>query len=182
VSLPPGSYTIQVLDGTGAGGIALAEVYDVSHAAQPAGSARLINLSTRATINVGGNVVIGGFVVTGTESKRLLIRGVGPSLAQFGVTGVSTDPAVVVYNSAGQALASNDDWSAASVGLSAEAPPQGAAALVAAAASSAGAFALEPGSKDAALVITLGPGAYTVHISDKNSGSGAALIELYELP
>lgn len=182
IALPPGSYTIQVADGSGAGGVALAEVYDVGHITQPTDSARLINLSTRATLNVGGNVVIGGFVVTGAQEKRLLVRGVGPSLAQFDVPGVSADPAITIYNSAGIPIASNDDWSAASVGVAADGPAPGAAAAVAAAAASVGAFPLDVGSKDAALVITLPPGAYTVHIGDQAGVSGAALIELYELP
>ena len=94
--------------------------------------------------------------------QRLLLRGVGPGLAKFGLTGALGDPVIKVYNSAGALIASNDDWSGAD--LAALAP-----------------FALDAGSKDAALIYSFSPGAYTLEVSTTGT-AGEALAEIYSAP
>ncbi len=176
-TLSPGSYTMEVLDRSGVGGVALAEVYDAGTAAQSAAT-RLVNLSGRGTTGIGGNAFMGGFIITGNVSKNLLVRGIGPTLANYGVLNPIADPSVSVYDATGRLLASNDNWSnGGSDGLiSANTGALQAAAL------QTGAFALPVGSKDAALTITLPPGAYTVQVGGAAGTTGPALIELYELP
>ena len=168
-TLEPGAYTAHVSDG-GAAGVALAEIYDAS--VNPAGEyQRLINISTRGEVTAGEGALIGGFVVTGNSPKRLLIRGVGPGLAAFGVGGVLADPRLRVYRNA-DLQAENDNWSTVAAEGTASAD----------AAREAGAFALAAGSRDSALIVTLAPGAYTAQITGADgAGTGVALIEVYEL-
>ena len=169
-TLEPGAYTAHVSDG-GAAGVALAEIYDAS--VNPAAEyQRLINISTRGEVTAGEGVLIGGFVVTGNSPKRLLIRGVGPGLAAFGVGGVLADPRLRVYRNA-DLQAENDNWSTVAAEGTASAD----------AAREAGAFALAAGSRDSALIVTLAPGAYTAQITAADgTATGSALIEIYELP
>ena len=111
-------------------------------------------------------MLIAGFVVQGTGTKRLLIRAIGPKLAEFGVTGSLSDPRLDVYDAAGTVLASNDDWSA----------------TLATTFTQAAAFALNSGSKDAAVIVTLPAGAsYTAVVSGVNGSTGEAMIEIYDL-
>ena len=163
VSLAPGNYSLQVLDSRSTnGGVALAEIYDVA-----GGSAsRLANASSRSSLTAADGVLISGFVITGTTNGSLLVRGVGPALTQFGVTGALADPIVSLYDGTGRMVANNDNWSATSLVSSA---------------SSVGAFALVAGSKDAALTVTLTPGAYTAQVSGATGTTGGALLEIYEL-
>ncbi len=170
VNLEPGAYTAHVSDG-GAAGVALAEIYDASP--NPGAEyQRLLNISTRGEVTAGEGALIGGFVVTGNAPKRLLVRGVGPGLAAFGVSGVLADPRLRVFRQA-ELLGENDNWSTV--------PAE--AAVTAGAARDAGAFALPPGSRDAAVILTLAPGAYTAQVTAADgTGTGTALIELYELP
>jgi hypothetical protein len=165
VTLAPGVYTMQVLDPRGAGGVALGEIYD----AGSGDGSRLVNVSSRGEAGVGGAALISGFVITGDAAKRVLLRAVGPTLALFGAPNVVADPAIALFDSAGLPLGRNDNWVSH--------VPQ-----IAAAARSAGAFALEPGSKDAAVIATLPPGVYTVQVSAGAAGAGTALLEVYELP
>jgi hypothetical protein len=99
----------------------------------------------------------------------MLIRAIGPTLESFGVSDALADPVMTVY-SGPTTVASNDDW--ASPG----------AALVSAASSAIGAFPLPDGSRDAGLLITLPPGAYTVELSGKGNAEGVALLEIYTVP
>jgi hypothetical protein len=123
---------------------------------------RLINLSARASAGVGDNTLILGFYISGTGTKTLLIRGIGPRLLDFVAPPVVADPQLVVY-SGGTPIDSNDDWN-----------PALAADFL-----RVGAFELNPGSKDAAFKLTLAPGLYTVHLI--NAGPiGEALIEVYD--
>jgi uncharacterized delta-60 repeat protein len=163
VSLAPGNYSLQVLDSRSTnGGVALAEIYDVA-----GGSAsRLANASSRSSLTAADGVLISGFVITGTTNGSLLVRGVGPALTQFGVTGALADPIVSLYDGTGRMVANNDNWTATSLVSSA---------------SSVGAFALVAGSKDAALTVTLTPGAYTAQVSGATGTTGGALLEIYEL-
>jgi uncharacterized delta-60 repeat protein len=162
LTLDPGVYTMQVVDTRGSGGVALAEIYD----AGAGGGSRLVNVSSRGGAGLGGDALISGFVVSGNAAKRILLRGVGPSLAQFGATGVALDPSIALYDSAGTELGSNDNWVPASLQL-------------AAATARAGAFPLVAGSKDASVVATLPPGAYTIQVRPGNEGAGAVLLEIY---
>ena len=117
-------------------------------------------------------MLIAGFVVQGTAPKQLLIRGVGPALAQFGVTGALSDPQLALFQQGvAGTLQQNDNWSSAAN-----------ATQIAAAASAVGAFALPPNSKDAALLVTLPPGAYSAQVSGVGNAAGVALVEIYEIP
>ncbi|HUR56998.1 MAG TPA: hypothetical protein VM029_04780 [Opitutaceae bacterium] len=173
VSLPPGAYTAQV-SGNGSG-ITLLEVYDAASGVALT-SEQIVNISTRGFVDTGEGQLVAGFVVAGDTPKRVLIRGIGPALAAFGVTGTVADPQLKLFAS-GQAaaLAQNDDWHS----------PQADAetsAEIAAASARAGAFPLGAGSRDAALIMTLAPGSYSAVMSGANNGTGTGLIEVYELP
>lgn len=162
VTLPNGGGTAQVRGN--AAGIALVEAYDADSATP---SSRLTNLSARAYVGTGSNVLVAGFVIQGTGGKRILIRGIGPSLSTFGLTGLLADPKLEVYNAAGTKIAENNDWSSA----------------LATTFSSLGAFSLTAGSKDAALLVTLPAGAsYTVIVAGVGTSTGEALVEFYEVP
>ena len=168
-SLAPGAYTAQVSGKSGATGTALIEAYDATLAAS---AAHFVNLSARTQVGTGGAVLIAGFVVQGTAPKQLLIRGVGPALAQFGVTGALSDPQLALFQQGvAGTLQQNDNWSSAAN-----------ATQIAAAASAVGAFALPPNSKDAALLVTLPPGAYSAQVSGVGNAAGVALVEIYEIP
>jgi len=160
-----GGYTAQITGVSGTG-IALAELYDTA----PATGARLANVSARSQVNTGSDILIAGFSIFGNVPKTVLIRGIGPSLTAFGVTGVLTDPRLALYRSSAK-LDENDDWGSA-----------GSTALASAFAR-VGAFPLSGGaSKDAALLVTLAPGGYTAQVSGANGTTGVALVEVYELP
>ena len=175
VTLPPGGYTIQVA-GTGTGaaasGVALVEVYEAD-----ATPSTLVNLSCRARVATGADILAAGFVVRGTTPRRLLIRAVGPTLSGFGVTGLLADPKLEVFRQGTEApLATNDNWSAP------VSPSTSTAAQLTAAFSSVGAFALTANSRDAALIITLPAGTYTAQVSGVNNTTGVAIVEVYDLP
>ncbi len=159
-----GAYTVQVTTPTGQDGIGLAELYELD------GNGRTVNLSTRALVRSGEGALIGGFVVSGPAHKRMLIRAVGPTLAAFGVGNALLDTVLTVYSGT-SIVASNDRWQDVDN-----------AAAVAAATRSAGAFALATGSEDAALLVTLPPGPFTVEVSGKAGAEGVALLEIYEVP
>jgi hypothetical protein len=167
-TLEPGAYTAQIADASGSGtGVALAEIYDASLNPN-ADYQRLVNISSRGKVTPDDGVLIGGFVITGNSPKTLLIRGVGPALAAFGIADVLSDPALTIYQD-GKILATNEGWANNSA--------------IANAASQTGAFAFTSDSKDTAVLINLNPGAYTAQVkSAKNASSGVALIEIYEVP
>jgi hypothetical protein len=161
--LPAGGYTVHVASLNGKTGVGLAELYPYDENGRP------LNLSIRARVRTGEGTIIGGFVLRGPAYKRMLIRAVGPTLGDFGVSGALANPVVTVYS--GQTtVVTNDDWSSSG------------AALVAAAAASVGAFPLAEGSRDSGLLVTLPPGAYTVEVSGKNNTEGVALLEIYAVP
>lgn len=122
---------------------------------------RLINLSVRTQAGSGADTLIVGFNLAGSGTKPLLFRGVGPSLAPFGVSGTLADPTLRLDVLNGSLVAQNDNWDPA----------------IAPVAASVGAFALTAGSRDAALLPTLAAGSYTAQIG---GGSGVALVELYD--
>ena len=163
LTLAPGVYTAHVTAVNSPHGVALAEVYEMD------GASRLMALSTRARVEADEGVLISGLVVK-ESSRRVLIRAVGPGLQAQGVTEFLQDPNVAIINRQGTTVASNDNWS--------ESDKDG---LLSKAAASAGAFPLESGSKDAALVAELPAGAYTVHVKGAGGGTGVALLEVYDL-
>ena len=177
VTLPPGPYTLHVLANQGEG-VALAEIYDASD--EPAlESQQLVNLSTRAFVGTGEAVLASGFVVTGSVPKRVLVRGIGPTLGEFGVSGPLADPQLRVFQG-NVVIAQNDDWQAPLPASAGQIVASGAEIIAASVAT--GAFALAPGSKDAALIITLVPGAYTAIVQGANGTTGAGMVEVYEIP
>jgi len=179
-TLQPGSYTVQVNGANGTSGIALVEAYDASGSSQSWGQ-RLINISARGSVGSGTGVLVSGFVVTGNSAKKVLIRGVGPTLqSSFGLTGTLADPMLQVYNSSGTLVAQNDNWGTPLTVGSTQAAAS--ASDLAAASSAVGAFPLVSASKDAALLTTLAPGSYTVQASGVGTATGVALIEVYEAP
>lgn len=164
LELGPGTYTAQ-LTGVDGNGVGLVEVYDTAGAGP-----RLANLSTRGRVSTGDNVLILGLVVRPGAPRWFLIRGVGPGLSSFGVPGVLADPVLTVYR--GEAVvAQNDDWGSSYFRDE-----------IMAAATQVSAFGLATNGRDAALLLQLPAGAYTVHISGKGSATGVALGEVYELP
>lgn len=130
---------------------------------------RMINLSSRAAAANGENVVIAGFVVTGNESKPVLIRAVGPGLRDFGVSSALPAPRLELLSGTTR-MAANSGWSTA-------AGSGGIPSLAA----SAGAFPLVAGSGDAVIVATLAPGGYTAVASADDGRAGVCLVEVYDL-
>lgn len=125
----------------------------------------LLNVATRAWVGREEQVLIGGFVISGTQPKRLLVRGAGPALRSFGVADALADPVLRVY-AGGAVVAENDNWSGAAVE---------------AAATSAGAFRFASGSTDAATTVSLSPGAYTAVLEGVGGATGSGLMEVYDL-
>lgn len=132
---------------------------------------RMHNVSSRAMTGSGASAHIMGLVVSGAKPKPMLIRGVGPSLAPFGVPGTLSDPQLTVFDHRGNRVISNDNWGDNNQGT-----------VLRTAATQTGAFALAEGSKDAAVLIELSPGAYTIHVTATTDTTGVSLIEAYELP
>ena len=166
VELEQGLYTAIVRGQDDSTGVALVEAFEIEE-----NFTRMINLSSRALVGTGTDVVIPGFVVQGDLPSRILIRAVGPSLAKQGVAGVLADPQFRVYDITGTPIAFNDGWQ----NLWDPSEIETASQLV-------GAFPLDDNSEDAAMIIDLEPGLYTVVTSGENGTTGVALVELYALP
>jgi hypothetical protein len=133
-------------------------------------SSRLLNLSARGFVGTGANALIAGFVVGGPDAKTVLVRASGPALAAspFNVPGTLPDPELQVF-SGSTVLNTNEGWAG---------DPQ-----IASAAASVSAFAwTDPASNDAALLMTLQPGAYTAVVSGVSGDTGVALLEVYDVP
>lgn len=161
--LAPAAYTLSVGGGAGAAGVVLAEAYALPSAA----NARWSNLSVRASVGSGAELLIAGLVVEGPAPRTVLVRAVGPSLAAFGVTGTLVNPRLALFE--GPRLRYENDDRSDDVAL---------ASLE----RRAGAFALPAGTRDAALVATLRPGAYTLQVAGVAETTGVALVEVYEVP
>ena len=170
LELDPGVYSAQVrgisgLD-TSVTGVALVEVYDVDPDRNT-----LSNLSARGHVGRDEQVLIPGFVVQGEAPQAYLIRAVGPGLARFDVPDLLADPRLRVVRSDHTEMAANDDWASSTDH-----------AAIAAAADEVGAFALADGSRDAAVLVSLPPGVYTVVVSGADDTTGLALVEVYSVP
>ncbi len=135
---------------------------------------KLTGISTRAFVGTGNDIMVAGFTISGTQPKSILIRASGPGLTGQLPAGTVTlpDPVIKLYDLADPSsptmIGSDDNWDSS------------AAAGVAAAAKRVGEFAWTPGSTDAAMLVTLRPGSYTVEVSDKNNASGISLVEVYD--
>ncbi len=162
-SLAAGAYTTP-LGSAGGSGVALLEIYDTDSANTAAG---LVNASTRAFVGRGDAVLIPGFTLSGAGTARVLVRAIGPTLGSFGVSDVLADPQLTLFAGA-STVGGNDNWSTS-----------GNADELAAVASQVGAFALPRGSRDAALLVSLPAGSYTVSVSGVAATTGTAIVELY---
>jgi hypothetical protein len=133
-------------------------------------NAALRNISTRGSVQTGDNILIGGFIVTGSQARQILVRGIGPSAKINGQTipGAMQDPTIELHDSSGT-IATNDNWKTDdTTGQSQQAAIQNTGAA--------------PGDdRESALVRTLSPGNYTVVLRGKNNTTGIALIEAYDL-
>ncbi len=167
VTLEPGSYTVSISGVNNTTGVGLMEIYDAD---VQGSAATLANISTRARVGTDSEVLILGYSVSGAAPKRLLIRAVGPGLAGFGVTDALADPTLAVLDRAANEVATNDNW-----GETPDAP------ALRQAMQEVGAFALADDSLDAAAVVELDPGSYTVRVSGVGSDTGVALVEIYLL-
>lgn len=173
LSVPPGGYTATIAGVNQTTGVGLVEVYD----ADPFGStSTLTSISARAQVGTGGNILIPGIGIQGDVAITLLIRAIGPRLANtpFNIAGTLEDPEMVILRALGGGLsefvASNDDWG----------QNPDVAALEAARKKVSG-FGLGSGSKDASILVVLNPGAYTIQVSGKNGSTGVALVEIYRV-
>jgi sugar lactone lactonase YvrE len=175
-ALPPGSYSA-IVSTAGAPGVGLAEIYELT----TDDGATLSNISTRATIGTAEDVLIAGFVVTGAQPVRLLLRGVGPTLASFGVLTAIQQPELSLYDSQGKLIARNAGWNVATVTGDS---PTGATIESAtfSAVQSLGAFPLPAQSRDAAFFVTLPPGNYSAHLRNIDTAAATGLIEVYVAP
>jgi hypothetical protein len=171
-SFGAGNHT-QVLRGKDGGeGIGLVEVYRAGIASGAVTAPVLRNISTRAAVESGAGVLTAGFVLEGRGSRQFLIRGIGAGLTDFDVAGVITDPVLdLVPFGAEDPVALNDDWDIAAN-----------ATAIAEAAARIGAFPLDEGSGDAALLIRLPPGGYTARVTSGDGQPGVALVEIYLVP
>jgi phospholipase/lecithinase/hemolysin len=130
---------------------------------QVAPLAKATNISTRGMVGTGEDVLIAGFIISGSQPKKVIVRALGPTLGTLGVNGALADPTVTVINSSNIVVASNDDWrntQAAQIAASGFAPPN---------------------NLESAIIATLPPGSYSAVVSGKNGGTGIGLVDVYEL-
>ena len=163
-TLVPGAYTAIVRGNGNTSGVALVEVYDLEAGA----ASKLANISTRAFVGTGDNVVIAGFMLGGNPSQagndRIVVRGIGPSLGAAGVPNALADPTLQLRNSDGALVYANNDW---------QDDPAAAGELTAA--------GLAPTNPlESGIAATLPPGLYTALLGGLNSGTGVGLVEVYD--
>lgn len=166
-SLAKGAYTFHVADRSGRDGVALAEIYLADQLPDTNSRVGVLNVSGRTFVGTGDDVAILGFVVAGDQPREVLIRAIGPTLGRFGVAGYLGDPQFSVIKD-GRVVAMNDNWGDAVAGIQLKS-----------ASDATGAFSLPEESRDAAALVLLQPGAYSVVVSGKDDGTGVVLVELY---
>ncbi|WP_221031241.1 spondin domain-containing protein [Actomonas aquatica] len=165
-SLAPGQpVTFQSADFT-ANGYQIAEIIISVVDGESTTPSRLLNLSSRGRAGTGDDTQVVGFVVSSGTEKQVLVRAVGPGLADFNIADFLADPVLTVFDADGVEMATNDNWVAADV--------TEATATV-------GAFTLPENSADAALLLTLPAGAYTAQVSNNGDTEGVTLVEIYEV-
>jgi hypothetical protein len=161
-TLAPGPYTAIVRGTSQTTGVALVEIFDID--SHPAAS-QLVNISTRASVQTGDKVMIGGFIITGSDPANVVIRAIGPSLTAANVAGALPDPFIELHDGNGSLITSNDNWQQDS--------------LQAVQIQAAG---LAPGNAlESALFITLNPGGYTAIVKGAQSTTGVGLVEVFNL-
>jgi hypothetical protein len=160
--LSSGTYTAIVRGVGNTSGVALVEVYDLN----PGVDSRLANISTRAFVSTGDNIVIAGFVLGGdTSPGRIIVRGLGPSMTAFGVPNPVADPTLELRDNNGALLLANNDW---------QDNPDQVAEINAA--------GLAPGNNlESAMAASLPPGLYTALLAGRNNATGIGLVEVYDL-
>jgi glucose/arabinose dehydrogenase len=163
ITLQPGNYTGIVRGQGNTSGVGLLEVYDLEAAA----ASRLANVSGRASVQTGGNMLFAGFIVgNNIGAAKVVVRALGPSLVPFGVTNPLPDPTLELHDNNGALLMSNDNW---------QDNPSQAAQLTA--------NGLAPGNRfESAISTSLLPGMYSAIVGEKNGATGVGLIEVYNLP
>jgi plastocyanin len=166
--LSAGNYTAIVRGASNSTGVALVEVYDLSSGT----NSILGNISTRSFVQTGDNVMIGGFIVQGIGSKRVIVRAIGPELTPFGVPSVLANPILELHDAAGALIASNDNWQTTIIGgiithsqvqdiiNSGHAPTD---------------------QMESAIIADLPAGNYTAIVRGVNNTTGVALVEVYDL-
>ncbi len=125
--------------------------------------AKLRNISARGPVGTGQNVLIAGFIVSGSQPKKVIVRALGPSLSTLGVSGALADPTIAIFNSSNVVVASNDNWGStqeAQIAASGVAPSN---------------------DLESAIIATLPPGSYSAVVSGRNGGIGIGLVDVYEL-
>jgi hypothetical protein len=160
-NLNPGAYTAVVSGNNNTSGVGLVEVYDLSQAAP----AKLANISTRALVGTGDDVVIAGFILGNhSGADRIIVRGIGPSLTTAGVPDALANPILELRDSNGVLIFANNDW---------QDNPAQAAEVIAA--------GLAPTNNlESAIASTLAPGVYTALLAGENNGTGIGLVEVYD--
>jgi hypothetical protein len=157
----PGAYTVVVRGKNDTSGIGLFEVYDLDHAP----NSKLANISTRAFVSTGDDIVIAGFILGNSSGQgRIVVRGIGPSLTAFGVLGALANPTLELRDNNGALVRGNNDWQ--------DDPAQ---ATELAAAGLAPTNLLESG-----IAATLPPGLYTALLAGSNNGTGVGVVEVYD--
>jgi hypothetical protein len=161
VTVLPGAYTAIVSGKNNTTGVGLIEVYDLS----PVVPAKLANISTRAFVGTGSDIVIAGFILGGSNGNdRIIARGIGPSLVPLGIANALANPTLELRDSNGAVVTSNNDW---------QDNPAAAGELTAA--------GLAPTSDlESGIATTLPPGLYTALLAGLNNGTGVGLVEVYD--
>jgi cytochrome c peroxidase len=160
-SLPPAAYTAVLTGKNQTTGLGLLEIYDTGQAVD----SQLANISTRGFVGAQDNVMIGGFILGGNNSTRIAVRGLGPSLSQFGLGNLLADPTLELHDANGATLIANDNWTDD-----------------AASAAFLSANGLAPANANESAIFTaLLPGQFTAILAGKNGGVGLGIIEVYNL-
>ncbi len=190
-TLPPGAYTNIISGANGDSGVALAEVFNTdSSLGTGSNESRLVNVSARARVGSGNQVLIAGLVVdggTGGAAETVMIRGQGPNLANFGLLDVMDHTRITIYDSHSAPIASNAGWSNLPVyasGAGASPLANSGARLLRATAGIQQQYAgnaFDLGSSDSAMVASLPAGQYTIVLDNPDGLTGVGLIEVYEL-
>jgi hypothetical protein len=161
-TLPPAAYTVILRGVNQTTGVGLIEVYDNNQAVD----SELANTSTRGFVLTGSDVMIGGFTLGGNNNpSRVAVRGLGPSLSQFGISNVLADPTLELHDANGAVMISNDNWTD---------DPGMATELIA--------NGLTPqDTHESGIFVSLPPGQFTIILAGKNGGVGIGLVEIYNL-
>jgi hypothetical protein len=166
--LPAGNYTAIVRGVNNTIGVALAEVYDLG----PESNSMLANVSTRALVQIGDNVMIGGFIIHGTQPKRVILRAIGPELSQYGVPNVLPDPTLELHDGTDALIASNNDLQHTIIG----------GIITRGQVLDIRNSGYAPGNQnESAIIAELPAGNYTAIVRGVNNMTGVALVEVYDL-